>query len=75
MRAQFPNDYGGVQNSIRAGARIKAGTPLEKALAAFEPFGSDAAERPAAGHKFLEFVKVPVLNYWRRPDARSERWT
>ncbi len=76
VRAQFPNDYNGVQSSIRAGTRIKTGTPLDKALVAFEPSANDSSERPVATtHKFLEFVNLPVLNYWRRPDARSERWT
>jgi len=75
VRAQFPNDYNAVQNSIRTGTRLKPGTALHKALTTFAPSASEATERPVATHKFLEFVNLPVLNYWRRPEARSERWT
>jgi MinD-like ATPase involved in chromosome partitioning or flagellar assembly len=75
VKAEFPNDYQGVQDSIRAGATLKKGTPLFKALTAFTPTVNDAAERPQKEHKFIEFVNLPVFNYWRRPEARSERWT
>jgi MinD-like ATPase involved in chromosome partitioning or flagellar assembly len=75
VKAEFPNDYQGVQDSIRAGTTIKKGTPLCKALTAFAPSVNDAMERETKSHKFIEFVNLPVFSYWRRPDSRSERWT
>jgi MinD-like ATPase involved in chromosome partitioning or flagellar assembly len=75
VKAEFPNDYQGVQDSMRAGTTIKKGTPLFKALTAFAPSANDAVERSAKEHKFIEFVNLPVFNYWRRADARGERWT
>ena len=74
VKAEFPNDYQGVQDSIRAGTTIKKATPLCKALTAFAPSVNDAMEREAKTHKFIEFVNLPVFSYWRRPDSR-ERWT
>ena len=74
VRAQFPNDYDGVQNSIRTGTSIRPASALFKALTAFAPVTTDIAEQPATSHKFLEFINLPVLNYWRRPEARNERW-
>jgi MinD-like ATPase involved in chromosome partitioning or flagellar assembly len=74
VRAQFPNDYNGVQNSIRTGTSIRQGSPLYKALTAFAPVTTDIPEPITRGHKFLEFVNLPVLNYWRRHESRSERW-
>jgi Flp pilus assembly CpaE family ATPase len=75
VRAQFPNDYNGVQNAIRAGTQLKPGTALHRAIAAFAPFANNPSDRAVATHKFLEFVSLSALNYWRRPEARSERWT
>jgi MinD-like ATPase involved in chromosome partitioning or flagellar assembly len=74
VRAQFPNDYSGVQNSIRTGTCIRQGSALSKALAAFAPATTDTPEPVTSSHKFLEFVNLPVLNYWRRHESRNERW-
>ena len=75
VKAEFPNDYQGVQEAIRTGTTIKKGTPLFKALTAFAPSINDAAARAAKEHKFIEFVNLPVFNYWRRTESRTERWT
>jgi cellulose biosynthesis protein BcsQ len=75
VKTEFPNDYQGVQDSIREGIHLKPGTALFKALAAFAPSANDLSDRPHRTHKFLEFINLPVFNYWRRAEARNERWT
>lgn len=75
VKAEFPNDYQAIQDSIRAGAPIKRGTPLFKALSGFAQSANELAEPEQKQHKFIEFVNLPVFNYWRRPESRSERWT
>ncbi len=69
VKAEFPNDYQGIQEAIRTGTIIKKGTPLSKALTAFAPLMNDASERPAKEHKFIEFVNLPVFSYWRRAEV------
>jgi Flp pilus assembly CpaE family ATPase len=74
ITAQFPNDYQGVQDAIRAGQSLKPGTPLYKALSEFAPTTNRVPQEPAKkSHKFLEFVRLPAFSYWRIFEASNER--
>jgi Flp pilus assembly CpaE family ATPase len=75
VKAEFPNDYKSVQESVMSGGALPSGSPLSKAIHASLPKLTDApAREPQKRHKFLEFSTLPVFSYWRQQEMRSERW-
>jgi Flp pilus assembly CpaE family ATPase len=74
VRAQFPNDYLALQESVREGGGLKPGTALHKALATFAPNATEM-KPPEREAKFVEYFTLPLFNYWRRGNSRSEQWT
>lgn len=75
VKAEFPNDYKSVQESVLSGGALPSGSPLSRAIQANLPKLTDApAVEPPKRHKFLEFSTLPVFGYWRQAEMRSERW-
>ena len=74
VKWQFPNDYKTVQDSIHDARPMKENATLSRALSGFHEALKGAKRQAPKAHKFLEFVKLPALNYWRRAEMRDERW-